>query len=209
MIKNIVDSYTQSKYTPEAVLEDFKFGNQRFIDNNLMDRDFSILIKKSSAGQFPKAIVLSCVDSRIPVEYVFDQGVGDIFVVRIAGNFVNEDILGSMEFACKISGSKLILVMGHENCGAIQTAIDDIKLGNITKMIEKLKPAIEMSKNFKGEKSIKNSQYVAHVCENNVINTIEKIRKESSILKKMEERRQIKIVGAVYSLSSGKVNFME
>ena len=208
MIKDVVNSKTQSALTPDSVLEDLMKGNQRYVKNELLSRDLSTQIQKTSSGQFPKAIVLSCVDSRVPVEYVFDQGIGDIFVARVAGNFVNEDILGSMEFATKVSGSKLVLVLGHESCGAVISAIDDVKMGNITPMLTKIKPAVNMSKDFEGEKSTKNSEYVAHVCENNVMNTISEIRKMSPILKEMEEKGEIKIVGAVYSLSTGKVEYL-
>ena len=209
MIKEVVDSKIQSKLTPDSVLEDFKAGNQRYLKNDLLVRDLATQIQKTSQGQFPKAIVLSCVDSRVPVEYVFDQGIGDIFVARVAGNFVNEDILGSMEFATKVSGSKLVLVLGHQSCGAVKAAIDDVQLGNITPMLTKIKPAIDRSEDFKGEKSTENPEFVAHVCENNVINTIAEIREKSPIMKEMEEKGEIKIVGAVYSLSTGEVEFLD
>ena len=139
---------------------------------------------------------------------MLDQGVGDIFVARVAGNFVNEDILGSMEFACKVSGSKVIMVMGHESCGAVLAAIDDMKLGNMTSMLSKIAPAVKMSQNYKGKKNSKNDEYVSHVCENNVRNTIETIRAKSPILKEMEDKSEIKIIGAVYGVSTGIVNFL-
>lgn len=151
--------------------------------------------------------MLSCVDSRVPVEDVFDRGIGDIFVARVAGNFVNEDILGSMEFACKVSGSKLILVMGHEHCGAVKSAIDDVKLGNITPMLAKIKPAVDLVV-YDGERNSKNQAFVHQVSESNVRNTIAKIRIESPILKEMEDKGEIKIVGALYDMDNGKVNML-
>ncbi len=208
MISDVLTSDKQSKLTPDEIINDFKEGNKRYSENNLTNWDFSSKVRKTADGQYPKAIVLSCVDSRVPVEYVFDQGLGDIFVARIAGNFVNEDILGSMEFACKISGSKVIMIMGHESCGAIIAAVDDIKLGNMTPMLTKIAPAVKMSQNFEGEKSSKNDEYVSYVCENNVINTIKNVRAKSPILKEMEDKGEIKIVGAVYSVSTGKVEFL-
>jgi carbonic anhydrase len=149
------------------------------------------------------------VDSRVPVEYIFDQGIGDIFVARVAGNFMDEDMLGSAEFACKVSGSKVLMVMGHESCGAVKAAIDDVKLGNITPMLTKIHPAVEMSQDFQGEKSSKNPEFVSHVCENNVKYNLDKIRKDSPILKEMEDNGEIKIVGAIYSLSTGEVTFLD
>lgn len=208
IVKNVLTAEAQSELTPDGVLNDLKEGNKRFVENDLTNWDFNSQVEQTSTGQFPKAIILSCVDSRVPVEYALDQGIGDIFVARVAGNFVNEDILGSMEFACKVSGSKAIVVLGHESCGAVKAAIDDVKLGNITPMLKKIAPAVEMSSNFEGEKNSKNPQYVSHVCENNIQNTIETIRKESPILKEMEENGEIKIVGAIYSLSTGKIEFL-
>jgi carbonic anhydrase len=165
--------------------------------------------KAATDGQFPKAMVLSCLDSRVPVEDVFDQGLGDVFVGRVAGNFVNTDLLGSMEFACKVAGAKLILVMGHQHCGAIKGAIDDVKLGNITAMLENIKPAVKMSQDFKGEKSSKNEAFVKYVAQNNIKNTIQQIRSKSQILKEMEEKGEIKIVGAFYTLRNGELQFVE
>jgi carbonic anhydrase len=144
----------------------------------------------------------------IPVEDIFDRGIGNILVARVAGNFVNEDILGSMEFACKVSGSKLILVLGHEHCGAVKSAIDDVELGNNTAMLSNIKPAVELASDYKGEKSSKNIEFVSMVCENNVENTINELRKGSPILKEMEDNGEIKILGAVYDLDTGNVEFL-
>lgn len=206
---HIVTAEAQAKLTPEQVLEDFKAGNERFRNNDLTVRNHKEQIRQSAPGQFPKAFVLSCVDSRVPVEDVFDQGIGDVFVGRVAGNFANEDLLGSMEFACKVAGAKLIMVMAHQHCGAIKATIDDVKLGNITSLVNRIKPALGLSANFEGEKKSNNEDYVRNVAENNVRNTIENIRKNSPILKEMEEKGEIKIVGVFYTLTKGELVFIE
>ncbi len=208
--KHILTAADQAKLTPDMVLQDFKEGNKRFVENKLTQRVHSEEVRRiATSGQFPKAMVLSCVDSRIPVEDVFDQGLGDVFVGRVAGNFVNTDLLGSMEFACKVSGAKLILVMGHQHCGAVRGAIDDVKLGNITAMLSNIKPAVEMSKNFTGEKTSKNEAYMREVAENNVRLNLNLIRERSPILKEMELKGQIKIVGAFYTLQTGELEFIQ
>jgi carbonic anhydrase len=200
----------QSKLTPDKILALLKKGNERFTKNQKIDRSYTSQVKQASNGQYPKAIVLSCVDSRVPVEDVFDQGIGDLFVARVAGNSVNADILGSIEFATKVAGSKLIVVMGHEHCGAVKSAIDDVKLGNITTLLEKIKPAIaKTNKSYKGQKSSSNPDYVAQVCHNHVQETIDQIRKQSSVVKQLEASGKVKIVGAKYDLDTGVVEFME
>lgn len=208
--KHVMTKAEQASLHPEDVLQEFKEGNQRFNSGNVTQRDHSEEVRKAvTGGQYPKAIVLSCVDSRVPVEDVFDQGLGDVFVGRVAGNFVNTDLLGSMELACKVSGAKLIIVMGHQHCGAIKGAIDNVHLGNITTMLKNIKPAIEMSQNFQGDKSSKNDDYVKTVNKNNVRNAVFQIRVKSNILKEMEDKGEIKIVGAYYSLLTGKLEFVE
>lgn len=207
VVQEVLTKEEQAALSPDMVIQSFKEGNGRFMRNDLTARDHSAQVRKSTNAQFPKAIVLSCVDSRVPVEDVFDRGIGDIFVARVAGNFVNEDILGSMEFACKVSGSKLILVMGHEHCGAIKAAVDDVKLGNITPMLSKIKPAIAMIE-YDGDRTSKNEEFVHMACESNVAYTMNQIRANSPILKEMEEAGEIKIVGAVYDMDSGKVDFL-
>ena len=199
----------QDQLTPDQVIHEFKDGNARFVDGTLTARDHSAQVTKTADGQFPKAIILSCVDSRVPVEDVFDQGIGDIFVARVAGNFANVDLLGSMEFATKVAGAKLVVVMGHEHCGAVKGAIDNVKLGNLTPMLAKIKPAVANSQDFKGDKNTKNADFVTYVSENNVKNTIKEIRANSPILKEMEDKGQIKIVGAYYKLTDGKVQFLD
>jgi len=207
LVQKVLTKAEQDALTPDMVIQSFKEGNRRFMNNDLTARDHSAQVRESTNAQFPKAIVLSCVDSRVPVEDVFDRGIGDIFVARVAGNFVNEDILGSMEFACKVSGSKLVLVMGHEHCGAVKAAVDDVKLGNITPMLSKIRPAVEAVE-YDGDRTSKNAEFVHKACESNVRNTIEQIRLKSPILKEMEELGMIKIAGAVYDMDTGKVVFM-
>ena len=208
VVEDVLTQEEQDALTPDMVIQSLKEGNERFMRNDLTARDHSAQVRKSVQAQFPKAIVLSCVDSRVPVEDVFDRGIGDVFVARVAGNFVNEDILGSMEFATKVSGSKLVLVLGHEHCGAVKAAVDDVKLGNITPMLKKIRPAVE-SVEYSGERNSKNKEFVQMVNKSNVRNTIAKIKADSPILKEMEERGEIKIVGAVYDMDDGSVDFLK
>jgi carbonic anhydrase len=206
--ENVLTAEEQKALTPDAVIQSLKDGNKRFMNNTITARDHSAMVRNAAAGQYPKAVILSCVDSRIPVEDVFDKGIGDMFVGRVAGNFVNTDLLGSMEFGCKVSGAKLILVLGHESCGAIKAAIDNVKLGNITAMLENVKPAIAKAQDYSGDKTSSNSGFVEYVAKKNVLNTVETIRKKSPILKEMEDSGQIKIVGAYYNLKTGEVVFL-
>ncbi len=209
LVKTIITAEERAKLTPDQILQDFLDGNERFRNNNLTQRDHSEQIRKSAFGQYPKAVVLSCLDSRVPVEDVFDQGIGDIFVGRVAGNFVNDDLLGSLEFACKVAGAKLLIVMGHQHCGAIIGAIDDVKLGNLTTTLSKIKPAIKMSQNYSGSMTSKNEAFVKLVSENNVRHAISTIRSKSQILKEMEEKGEIKIVGLFYTLTKGELLFVD
>jgi len=209
LIEEVLTAEEQAKLTPDSVIQSLKNGNERFVNNDLTARDHTAQIRKTASGQFPKAVILSCLDSRIPVEDVFDKGIGDLFVARVAGNFVNEDILGSMEFGCKVAGSKVILVMGHEHCGAVKAAVDDVKLGNITAMLTKIRPVVEdLSPKYDGDKTSKNPEFVHMVCENNVRKTINDIRENSPILKEMEDNGEIKIIGGVYDMDTGKVDFL-
>ncbi len=195
----------QQEFTPETVLEALLEGNKRYVNNNLTAFNVSKLVDQTIAGQFPKAVILSCIDSRVPVEIVFDLNIGDIFVARVAGNFANEDILGSMEYACKVAGSKLVVVLGHTYCGAVTSAVQQVKMGNITSMLSKIQPAIDTLE-YEGEKSADNKEYLDKVCECNVKNTIKEVRLNSPILKEMEDNGEIKIVGGVYDLDTGKVD---
>jgi carbonic anhydrase len=204
MVEKVMTKEDQDKLTPDLVIQKLLEGNQRFMNNELTARNYPLQVKNSVNAQFPEAIVLSCVDSRVPVENIFDRGIGDLFVARVAGNFVNEDILGSMEYACKVSGSKLVMVLGHESCGAVKSAVDDVKLGNITPMLAKIRPVVEAVE-YEGDRTSKNAEFVQMVCETNVRQTIKQIRTDSSILKEMEDNGEIKIVGAFYSFENGEV----
>jgi len=206
LVENVITAQEQSALTPDMVIKNLTEGNKRFMNNDITARDYPAMVRKSTYSQYPKAIVLSCIDSRVPVENVLDEGIGDIFVARVAGNFANTDIIGSMEYACKVAGSKLILVLGHEHCGAIKSAIDDVKLGNITALLSNIKPAIDNLVDFEGVKSSKNDDYIHAVCEQNVLNTIAEIRAKSPILKSMEENGEIKIVGAIYNMTTGEID---
>ncbi len=205
---DVISQEEQKSLTPDDVIASLKKGNENYVNNQLTERDHKDHILKTSEGQYPQAIVLACVDSRVPVELLFDQGIGDIFVARVAGNFVNEDILGSMEYACKVAGSKVVMVLGHEYCGAVKSAVKQVKMGNITAMLSKIQPAID-NLEYEGEKSCKNKEYMHKVCESNVQNNINEIRLQSPILKEMEEKGEIKIVGGIYDLDNGTVTFLD
>ena len=200
---------TQSTLTPGKALEFLKEGNQRFQKNLKANRNLLEQVNDTSDGQFPFATILSCIDSRVSAELVFDQGLGDILSVRIAGNFVNEDILGSMEFACKLAGTKLIVVLGHTSCGAIKGACDDAKMGNLTKLIEKITPAVKATKEPQDAslRNSKNIDFVDTVSKKNVELTIDRIHAESPILSEMEKNGEIRIVGAMYDINTGEVKF--
>jgi carbonic anhydrase len=199
----------QAELTPDMVLADLKAGNKAFVSGKYHTPDLSGSIEAAQSGQFPKAYVLSCVDSRVPVELVFNQGVGDIFVGRVAGNAENEDQLGSMEFASAVAGVKLIVVMGHEACGAVKGACDAVELGNLTLLLEKLAPAVQGVEGFEGERNSKNPEFVEAVVHHNVEKTVADIRSRSEVLRGLEEAGKIKIVGAYYSLKDGSVTFKE
>ena len=200
---------SQATMTPEKSLQYLKEGNIRFQNNLNTNRNLLEQVNDTSEGQFPFATILSCIDSRVSAELIFDQGLGDIFSVRIAGNFVNEDILGSMEFACKLAGTKLIVVLGHTACGAVKGACDDAKLGNLTGMLAKIKPAVEAvlePKDIKLRNS-KNSEFVDNVSTKNVQLTIDRILKESDVLAQMHYNDEIRIIGAMYDINNGAVTF--
>ncbi|MDN5202403.1 carbonic anhydrase family protein [Fulvivirgaceae bacterium BMA10] len=198
---------SQATITPEIALTMLKDGNQRFRDSSAADRSLMQQVQETSGGQFPFAVILSCIDSRVSSELIFDQGIGDIFSVRIAGNFINEDILGSMEFACKVAGSKLVLVLGHSSCGAIKGACDDAQLGNLTALISKLKPAVDAVKEPAENRNSKNSEFVEKVAQTNVEFTMENIKKQSPVLKEMIDNGEIALVGGMYDVHTGAVDF--
>lgn len=193
--------------TPAQIIDELKKGNGRFRAGKMTARDYLAEKRASASGQYPAAVVLGCLDSRVPAEIIFDTGIGDTFVGRVAGNVVNDDMLGSMEFACGVSGAKLVLVLGHTACGAIKGAIDDVVLGNLTGLLARIKPAIAATK-FDGEKSSKNAGYVDAVARANVVLGISEIRRRSPILEDLEKKGTIKITGAMYNLSSGAVDFV-
>ena len=205
----VLSAEQQAQLTPDAVLQMLAEGNKEYVEESPTVRNNSQRIEGAVSGQYPKAVIVSCLDSRVLVEDIFHQGIGDLFVARVAGNFVNEDILGSLEYACKVSGSKLIVVLGHENCGAVKSAIDDVKLGNITAMLSKIRPSVETAAaTFEGEKTSKNAAFVEAVCNQNIQHTMDEIRAKSEILKEMEATGEIKIVGGVYHLETGEVTFL-
>jgi carbonic anhydrase len=193
--------------TPSQVIDELKKGNERFRAGKMAPRDYLAEKRASAAGQYPAAIILGCVDSRVPAEIIFDAGIGDTFNGRVAGNVVNDDLLGSMEFACAASGAKLVLVLGHTACGAIKGAIDDVVLGNLTGLLARIKAAIPETK-FEGEKSSKNPAYVDAVARTNVKLAIENIRRRSPVLADLEKKGLIQITGAMYDLANGIVNFV-
>lgn len=200
---------SQAAVSPDAAIQLLKDGNQRFISKSTLNRSFDKQIELTSGGQYPFAAVVSCIDSRIPTEIVFDQGIGDIFNARVAGNFVNQDILGSLEFACKLAGSKLIVIMGHTSCGAVKGACDHAELGNLTAMLDNISPALEEVKTAEGvDRSSKNIDFVNEVAVQNVHLTIAKLKMDSPVLNEMIENDEIKVVGAMYDVASGKVSFI-
>ncbi len=202
---------TQDLMTPSSALAALKAGNDRFLKGNQVARNLNQQVDETSGGQFPFATVLHCIDSRVSAEHIFDQGIGDLFSIRIAGNFVNEDILGSMEFACKLAGTKVLVVLGHTACGAIKGACDHARLGNLTALINKLEPAVEAvdSPAEADLRNSSNSDFVNAVAAKNVLMTIDNIRSQSSILKEMEADGAIQIVGGMYDIATGNVNFYE
>jgi carbonic anhydrase len=201
-------SESQSKITPEQAVAMLKEGNERFTSETMINRDLLAQVKQTGSGQYPFAAVVSCVDSRIPTEIVFDQGIGDIFNARIAGNFVNTDIIGSLEFATKVAGSKAIIVMGHTECGAVKGACDHVKLGNLTATLSNILPAVEGVTGITENRTSKNAEFVQKVADLNVELAIEKIKSESVVLNEMFKNGKIAIVGAMYDVHTGKVTFM-
>ena len=201
----------QENLTPKSAHEILVKGNERFAENLKAQRNLIDQVFATSKGQYPFAVILSCIDSRVPAELVFDQGIGDIFSVRVAGNVVNEDVLGSMEYACKVAGSKIVVVMGHTKCGAVTAACNNVELGNITPLLNKIKPAVNaVSEPL--DVSLRNSsnlEFVDTVAEKNVQLTIDRIHRESPILSEMEKNGEILIIGAMYDINNGEVSFFE
>jgi len=202
---------SQATMTAEKSLQHLKEGNLRFQNNLKANRNLFEQVSDTSKGQYPFATILSCIDSRVSSELIFDLGIGDVFSARIAGNFVNKDILGSMEFACKLAGTKLIVVLGHTACGAVKGACDDAKLGNLTSMLAKIKPAVEAVKSPEDQnlRNSSNIEFVNNVAAKNVQLTIDRIVNESDVLAEMQTNGEIKIVGGMYDIHSGAVTFYE
>lgn len=197
----------RDKLTPDQIIDMMKQGNERFRAGKMQAHDYLAQKRASATGQFPAAVILSCIDSRAPAEIILDMGIGDTFNARIAGNIVNDDLLGSLEFACAVAGAKVILVMGHTACGAIKGAIDGAKLGNLTGLLDKIKPAVQATQ-YAGERSSKNDAFVDEVAKTNVRLTIEEIRHRSEVLAGLEKDAKIQVAGAMYHLVGGRVEFL-
>ncbi len=202
----VMTQEAQRALTPDAVLADLKAGNERFVANRGMDRNWLGQARATASGQYPKAIVLGCLDSRVPPELVFDQGIGDIFVGRVAGNFENQDLVGSMEFGTAVAGSKLIVVLGHTSCGAVMGAIDRAQLGNLTAMLANIEPAVASTG---GERASSNKDFVRRVTEENVRRTVRDIQSRSEVISGLVSEGKLRVVGAVYELESGRVRWLD
>ncbi len=202
------DADSQADMTPAEALEMLVEGNARFVAGDTHDRDYMDQVEATAGGQWPFAVVLGCIDSRVPPELVFDQGVGDIFAARVAGNFVNTDILGSMEFATAVAGSKVVVVLGHTSCGAVKGACDHVELGNLTHTLSNIAPAIYAVGDVEGERSSKNKDYVHAVATENVELTVQNILDRSPVIKDLVDRGEVVVVGAMHDVSTGKVTFI-
>lgn len=196
----------RDQLTPEQVVEMLQAGNERFRTGKMQAHDYLAQKRASAGGQYPAAAILSCIDSRAPAEIILDAGIGDTFNARVAGNIANDDIIGSLEFACAAAGAKVVLVMGHTACGAVKGAIDDVKLGHLTGLLDKIKPAIPAT-TYAGEKTGKNAEFVDAVAATNVRRTVEELRQRSGVLAGLEKQGKIKLVGSMYHLVGGRVEF--
>jgi carbonic anhydrase len=207
-LKEVMTKQAQDELTPDEVLEDLLKGNERYVSGELIKRDLPAQVKATTGGQYPKAVILACIDSRVPVEYIFDQGVGDVFVARVAGNIEDEELLGSMEYGVGVAGSKLVMVLGHENCGAVKSAISKVDVGseNVDALLSHLEEAIQ---EIEGDRNVKDKNYFDNVIKNNVDQTVEDIRNRSAIISGLEKEGKVKVVGAYYSLTDGKVTILE
>ena len=197
----------REKITPEMALDLLKEGNKRFVNNIKADRNLLEQVEETAKGQYPFAVVLSCMDSRTSAELIFDQGLGDILSVRVAGNIVNEDILGSIEFACKVVGAKVIVVLGHSKCGAIMGACNHVEMGNLTPLLAKIRPAIDDEKSITDDRNADNPAFVEQVAKINVKRVMKDIVERSSIIKEMLDNNEIALIGGYHELSTGEVNF--
>jgi carbonic anhydrase len=208
LIDRVLTKDEQQRLQPDEVVTLLFDGNARFVSGDVTSRDHRAQVRAAVKGQWPKAVVLSCVDSRVPVEDVFDCGIGDLFVARVAGNIVNVDMLGSLEFACAVAGAKVIMVLGHEYCGAIKGAIDKVELGNLTALLNIISPAIDEVEGHDGVRLASNPAFVHRVAEQNVLRSVRRIREESPILRTLEETGQIRIVGCMYDLDTSVVELL-
>jgi carbonic anhydrase len=204
MTKALLDSLS-----PGGILQKFKEGNERFVSGNMLHPDYMQQVAITASGQYPYAIVVSCIDSRNPAELIFDQGIGDIFNARVAGNFVNTDIIGSIEYACKVAGAKLILIVGHTECGAIKSACDHVQLGNITALLANIKPALDSVGGFANDRNSKNTTFVQAVAKENVLLAQKNILSRSPIIQEMVAQGQVKIAGCMYDIKTGRVEFYD
>ena len=199
----------QVELTPEKAIELLRDGNQRFVNNLKVNRNLLQQVNETSSGQFPFAFILSCIDSRTSAELIFDQGLGDVFSCRIAGNILNEDILGSMEFACKVAGSKVVVVLGHTKCGAVKGACDHVEMGNLSTLLHKIKPAMDAETTTRDNRDASNPDFVERVAELNVLHVLKEIPKQSSIIEAMVKSGDIMLVGGMYNVDTGTVDFYE
>ena len=206
---DVLTAETRDGMTPNQVVQRLKDGNERFVNGNLTSMDYGAQVSATASGQYPMAIILSCVDSRVPAETVFDLGIGDAFVARVAGNFENTDILGSMEFATAAAGSKVVVVLGHSACGAVKGAADGVELGNLTAMLAEIDPAIEASQGVAGEKNSSNTAYVDAIILNNVKQTIADIKSRSSVMSDRIASGELLVVGGIYDLETGRVEWLD
>lgn len=199
----------QAKLTPAKAIELLRDGNQRFVNNLKVNRNLLQQVNETSTGQYPFAFILSCIDSRTSAELIFDQGLGDVFSCRIAGNVLNEDILGSMEFACKVAGSKVVVVLGHTKCGAIKGACDHVEMGNLSHLLRKIRPAIDAETSTDANRNASNAEFVEHVAELNVLHVLREIPKQSPIIESMIKNSEIVLIGGMYNVDSGLVEFYD
>lgn len=206
---SVITVTDQKALSPDKIIADLKNGNQNYRYNHLTPTNDTTMMHETVQGQYPEAFILTCMDSRVPVEKVFDKGIGDLFVGRVAGNIIDEDMLGSMEYGCKLAGAKLIVVLGHESCGAVKGAIENEKLGNLTGLLAHIKPAIAQSQSVPGDHDENNAAFVAAVVQQNVRNSIRDIKAKSPVLKEMADKGEIRIIGAYYSLHTGEVSFLD
>jgi carbonic anhydrase len=200
---------SQAATTPQQALARLRAGNARFVSGHMLARNLPAEVRATAAGQYPTAVVLSCLDSRQPIELVLDQGIGDIFSARVAGNVLDDDILGSMEFGCKVSGAKSIAVIGHSNCGAVKGAVDDVQLSHLSGLLAKIKPAIDSVPAAVQPRQSSNAEFVNQVAEANVRLVMQQIRERSPILRELLDRGQIGLVGGMYDLATGEVRFFD